>query len=81
MDTKHFPILPSAFVVANLSWQPPQGSFELVLGISSQDLDLNSIDSITVDYVYGTNQALRRPSEVHRNCSFFSEGGYFVCVP
>ncbi|KAG9071781.1 hypothetical protein KI688_005997 [Linnemannia hyalina] len=42
----------------------PQGPFELVLGISSQDLDLNAVDSITVGYINGPNQALRRPSEI-----------------
>ncbi|OAQ34899.1 hypothetical protein K457DRAFT_121478 [Linnemannia elongata AG-77] len=45
----------------------PKGLFELVLGISSQDLDLNAVDSITFDYVCETNQAPRRPSEVIPN--------------
>ncbi|KAF9549884.1 hypothetical protein EC957_002455 [Mortierella hygrophila] len=39
-----------------------QGLFDLVLGISPQDLDLNAVDSITVDYIYGTNQTLKRPT-------------------
>ncbi|KAF9284217.1 hypothetical protein BGZ88_010091 [Linnemannia elongata] len=45
----------------------PQGLFELVLGISAQDLDLNTVDSITFDYVDGTYRAPRRPSEVIPN--------------
>ncbi|KAG0062050.1 hypothetical protein BGZ89_010966 [Linnemannia elongata] len=45
----------------------PKGLFELVLGISLQDLDLNAVDSITFDYVCETNQAPRRPSEVIPN--------------
>ncbi|KAF9148437.1 hypothetical protein BG015_009836 [Linnemannia schmuckeri] len=63
-----------------IEWQIPldnllPGSFELVLGISSQDLDLDVVDSITFDYVYGTNHTPSHPSEVIPNttlCNFFA---------
>ncbi|KAF9149290.1 hypothetical protein BG015_008917 [Linnemannia schmuckeri] len=43
----------------------PSGSFELILGISSRDLDLKAVDSITFGYVYDdTTQKSTRPSEV-----------------
>ncbi|KAG0258405.1 hypothetical protein BGZ95_004985, partial [Linnemannia exigua] len=42
----------------------PQGSYELVLGISSLNLYLDAIDSISFDIIYGVNQPSDRPSEV-----------------
>ncbi|KAK3848222.1 MAG: hypothetical protein J3R72DRAFT_518904 [Linnemannia gamsii] len=42
----------------------PQGSYGLVLGISSLDLKLEAVDSISFDIIYGANQTPDRPSEV-----------------
>ncbi|KAG0373931.1 hypothetical protein BGX24_011054, partial [Mortierella sp. AD032] len=42
----------------------PQGSYELVLGISSLDLKLETVDSISFDIIYGANQTSDRSSEV-----------------
>ncbi|KAG0063897.1 hypothetical protein BGZ89_009540 [Linnemannia elongata] len=53
-----------------LEWEIPantlDGTFELVLGISSRNLDLKAVDSITFDYVYcdTTTPESKRPSEV-----------------
>ncbi|KAG0249662.1 hypothetical protein BGZ95_007461, partial [Linnemannia exigua] len=47
----------------------PQGSYELVLGISSLNLCLKAVDSITFDIFYGANQSSDRPSEVISNSS------------
>ncbi|OAQ34900.1 hypothetical protein K457DRAFT_14108 [Linnemannia elongata AG-77] len=41
----------------------PQGTFELVLGISSQDLDLDAVDCFTFDIVYDTNKKSCHRSE------------------
>lgn len=62
-----FLFLPTSF---SLQWQIPadripHGSFELVLGISSMGLDLNAVDCLTFDIVYGTNQNPSRHNEVH----------------
>ncbi|KAK3848216.1 MAG: hypothetical protein J3R72DRAFT_518902 [Linnemannia gamsii] len=40
----------------------PQGSYDLVIGISSRNLDLNAVDSISFDIVDGTNQSSDRPN-------------------
>ncbi|KAK3848218.1 MAG: hypothetical protein J3R72DRAFT_93092 [Linnemannia gamsii] len=42
----------------------PQGSYELVLGISSLDLKLEAVDSISFDIIYGANKTPDRPCEV-----------------
>ncbi|KAG0372019.1 hypothetical protein BGX24_000852 [Mortierella sp. AD032] len=40
----------------------PQGSYDLVIGISSRNLDLNAVDSISFDIVDGINQSSDRPN-------------------
>ncbi|KAG0295180.1 hypothetical protein BGZ96_012376 [Linnemannia gamsii] len=52
-----------------IEWQIPvenisKGRHEVILGISSKDLDLKAVDSITFDYFYGANLESSRPSEV-----------------
>ncbi|KAF9139938.1 hypothetical protein BGX30_007262 [Mortierella sp. GBA39] len=52
-----------------IEWEVPMGdiphdSYELVLGISSKNLNLKAVDSIAFDYVYGIPQRLSHPSEV-----------------
>ncbi|KAF9097438.1 hypothetical protein BGX23_008860 [Mortierella sp. AD031] len=42
----------------------PEGSYELVLGVSSESLDINAVDSISFDIVYGNKEDSDRPSEV-----------------
>ncbi|KAG0073517.1 hypothetical protein BGZ90_011520 [Linnemannia elongata] len=58
------------FETQRLEWEIPantlDGTYELVLGISSRNLDLKAVDSITFDYVYcdTITPESKRPSEV-----------------
>ncbi|KAF9097436.1 hypothetical protein BGX23_008858 [Mortierella sp. AD031] len=42
----------------------PEGSYELVLGVSSESVDISAVDSISFDIVYGNKTDRSRPSGV-----------------
>lgn len=61
----------------------PSGAFELVLGISSRNLDLKAIDSITFDHVYcdtTTTRTSNYPSEVPTKQEEFYSQLFFSCL-